>query len=68
MIALEAPVVQQLALWIASENTGHDDLISHASGAPIPARVVVNPVDGRSDPAAGRYRSAGQDLIWEAGN
>ena len=32
------------------------------------SRVVVNPVDGRSGPAAGRYRSAGQDLIWEAGN
>jgi hypothetical protein len=41
MIALEAPVIQQLALWISSENVGYDDLVEHASGAPIPAEEAV---------------------------
>ena len=38
---LVAPVVQQLALWIASEDAGCDDLVEHASTAPIPAEEVV---------------------------
>ena len=38
---LVAPVVQQLALWIASEDAGYDDLVEHASGAPIPTEEVV---------------------------
>ena len=36
-----APVVQQLALWIASENAGYDHLAEHASSAPIRAEEVV---------------------------
>ena len=36
-----APVVQQLSLWIASEDAGYDALAEHASSAPIPAEEVV---------------------------
>ena len=36
-----APVIEQLALWIASENAGYDDLAEHASAVPIPAERVV---------------------------
>jgi len=36
-----APVVQQLALWIASENAGYDHLAEHAASAPIRAEEVV---------------------------
>ena len=36
-----APIVQQLALWIASENAGYDDLAEHASSGPIPAEEAV---------------------------
>ena len=36
-----ASVVQQLSLWLASENPGYDDLAEHASGAPIPAEEAV---------------------------
>jgi hypothetical protein len=38
---LVAPVVQQLALWIASEDAGYDDFVEHASGALIPTEEVV---------------------------
>jgi hypothetical protein len=36
-----APVVQQLALWIASENAGYDDLVELALTAPIPVEEIV---------------------------
>ena len=36
-----APVVQQLSLWIASEDAGYDALAEHASSAPISAEEVV---------------------------
>ncbi len=35
------PLVQQLALWIASEDAGYDVLAEHASGAPVPAEEAV---------------------------
>jgi len=38
---LVAPVVQQLALWMASEDAGYDELFQHASSAPIPTEEVV---------------------------
>jgi SAM-dependent methyltransferase len=36
-----ASVIEQLALWIASENAGYDDLVEHASGGPIPTQQAV---------------------------
>ncbi|HIC54704.1 MAG TPA: class I SAM-dependent methyltransferase [Gemmatimonadetes bacterium] len=36
-----APTVEQLALWIASENAGYDDLAEYASAAPIPTERTV---------------------------
>ena len=36
-----APVVQQLSLWIASEDAGYDELAEHASSAPIPVGEAV---------------------------
>ena len=36
-----ASVIEQLALWIASENAGYDDLVEHALGAPIPTEQAV---------------------------
>ncbi len=35
------PVIEQLALWIVSENAGYDDLVEHASGVPIPVEQAV---------------------------
>ena len=35
------PVLQQLALWIASDNPGYDDLAEQASGAPFQTELVV---------------------------
>ena len=36
-----APTVEQFALWIASEDSGYDDLAERAAGAPIPAERAV---------------------------
>jgi hypothetical protein len=35
------PVIEQLALWIVSENAGYDDLTAHASRVPIPVEQAV---------------------------
>ncbi len=35
------PVVQQLSLWIASDNPGYDDLAGRASSSPFPVEEVV---------------------------
>ena len=35
------PTLQQLALWIASDNPGYDDLAEQASGAPFQTELVV---------------------------
>jgi hypothetical protein len=35
------PVIEQLALWIVSENAGYDDLVEHASGVPIPVEQAI---------------------------
>ena len=35
------PVIQQLSLWIASDNPGYDDLAEQASSSPFPVEEVV---------------------------
>ena len=34
-------VIEELALWIVSENAGYDDLVAHASRVPIPAEQAI---------------------------
>ena len=34
-------VIEELALWIVSENAGYDDLVAHASRVPIPVEQAV---------------------------
>jgi len=36
-----APLLEQFALWIVSEDAGYDDLAEHASGAPISVERTV---------------------------
>jgi SAM-dependent methyltransferase len=38
---LVEPVLQQLALWIASEDPGYDALVEHAASLPIPVEEAV---------------------------
>ena len=34
-------VIEELALWIVSENAGYDDLVAHASRVPIPVEQAI---------------------------